>query len=169
MAKRKVCISYHHAGEQSVVDAFSKKFSDDYEVFADNSVDRAANSDDVDYLARVCREAIVGTSVTIVMIGKQTGCRKFVDWEIDYTLQCKHGLVAISAPGLADQDACLPDRLKDNLPNGSGYAKWYTYPSDASSLKAICSTKRTSRTRQKSRMTAKERNETQPVSRMDIN
>ncbi len=58
MAKRKVFISYHHDGEQSVVDEFRKTFSEDYEVFTDNSLERAANSDDVDYLARVCREAI---------------------------------------------------------------------------------------------------------------
>lgn len=137
MVKRKVFISYHHDGEQSVVDQFSKRFSGDYEVFTDNSIERAANSDDVDYLARVCREAIDGTSVTIVMIGTQTGCRKFVDWEIDYTLQCKHGLLAISRPGLQDADACLPDRLKDNLSKGSGYAIWYKYPATANELKAM--------------------------------
>ena len=137
MAKRKVFISYHHDGEQSVVDDFRKEFSEDYDVFTDNSIDRAADSTDVDYLHRVCREAIDGTSVSIVIIGKQTGCRKFVDWEIRYTLECKHGLLAISRPGLADSDACLPERLKDNLKSGSGYAKWYTYPTTASGLKAM--------------------------------
>jgi len=135
MAKRKVFISYHHMGEQSVVDSFIKTFSDDYEVFTDMSLDRAAESDDVDYLNQVCRDAIDGTSVTIVMIGMQTGCRKFVDWEIRYTLHCKHGLVAISRPGLADTEACLPDRLRDNIK--SGYAKWYTYPTTAAGLKQI--------------------------------
>lgn len=133
MAKRRVFISYHHANEQSVVDEFSKTFSEDYEVFTDKSVDRAAESDDTEYLARVCREAIDGTSVTIVMIGRKTGLRKFVDWELHYTLDKKHGLVAISRPGLEDSAASLPDRLRDN--RNSGYAKWYRYPSSASSLK----------------------------------
>jgi hypothetical protein len=137
MAKRRVFISYHHANEQPVVDQFSKKFSEDYEVFTDQSVDRAADSDDTDYLARVCREAIDGTSVTIVVIGRKTGLRKFVDWELHYTLDKKHGLVAISRPGLPNSDASLPDRLRDNLPKGSGYAKWYKYPSTASDLRSM--------------------------------
>ena len=135
MAKRKVFISYHHKGEQSAVDSFVNTFSNDYDVFTDKSLERAAESDDVDYLNQVCRDAIDGTSVTVVLIGKQTGCRKFVDWEVRYTLYCKHGLVAISRSGLADEDACLPDRLRDNLK--TGYAKWYKYPTTAVGLKAI--------------------------------
>lgn len=135
MAKRKVFISYHHQGEQTVVDSFIKTFSEHYEVFTDSSLDRAADSDDTEYLNQVCRDAIDGTSVTVVVIGRQTGCRKFVDWEIRYTLFRKHGLVAISRPGLADADACLPDRLSDN--HKTGFAKWYTYPSSPASLKAI--------------------------------
>lgn len=135
MAKRRVFISYHHAGEQTVVNNFAKEFSDGYEVFTDQSVERAADSTDVDYLARVCRERIDGTSVTIVIIGKQTGCRKFVDWEIRHTLEKEHGLLAISRPNLDDNDACLPKRLVDNLSNGTDYAKWYSYPSSAAALK----------------------------------
>ncbi len=135
MAKRRVFISYHHQGEQRVVDGFVETFSDDYEVFTDNSLERAADSEDTEYLNQVCRDAINGTSVTIVMIGKQTGCRKFVDWEIRHTLYREHGLVAISRPDLTDSDACLPDRLKDN--RSSGFAKWYTYPTSASGLKSI--------------------------------
>ena len=135
MAKRKVFISYHHANEQTVVDNFVNKYSDEYDVFTDSSIDRAADSDDTEYLARVCRESIEGTSVTIVMIGKKTGKRKFVDWEIRYTLEKEHGLVGISRPGLDSSDASVPARLTDN--RNSGYAKWYTYPSTASGLKSM--------------------------------
>src|SRR4051812_38342049 len=108
MAKRRVFISYHHAHEQDVADNFADNFSEDYEVFTDMSVERAADSDDVDYLAQVCRDSIKGTSVTIVMIGKRTGYRKFVDWEISDTLDMKHGLVAISRPGLDADEASVP-------------------------------------------------------------
>ena len=135
MTKRKVFISYHHKGEQKIVDEFIEKFSEDYEVFTDSSLSDAADSEDVEYLNQVCREAIQGTSVTIVMIGKQTGCRKFVDWEIRYTLYLEHGLVGISRPNLKDEDACVPKRLSDN--RKSGYAKWYRYPTSAASLKRI--------------------------------
>lgn len=135
MAKRKVFISYYHKDEQKVVDDFVQEFSEEYEVFTDESLDRAADSEDAEYLNQVCRDAIDGTSVTIVMIGKQTGCRKFVDWEIKHTLFSVHGLVGISRRGLADSDACLPKRLVDN--RKSGYAEWYGYPTSPSSLKTM--------------------------------
>ena len=135
MAKRRVFVSYHHANEQKVVESFVREFSEHYEVFTDKSIERAADSDDTEYLARVCRESIDGTSVTIVMVGRETGRRKFVDWEIRYTLEKQHGLVGISRPRLADSDASLPDRLWDNLK--TGYAKWYRYPQTAASLKGI--------------------------------
>lgn len=135
MAKRKVFISYYHKDEQKVVDDFVQEFSEEYEVFTDESLDRAADSEDAEYLNQVCRDAIDGTSVSIVMIGKQTGCRKFVDWEIKHTLFSEHGLVGISRRGLADSDACLPKRLVDN--RKSGYAEWYRYPTSPSSLKTM--------------------------------
>lgn len=134
MAKRQVFISYHHHGAQNAVDNFRTQFSDNLEVFTDSSIEREADSDDVSYLTRVCREAITGTSVTIVVISRQTGRRKFVDWEIHDTLDKKHGLLAISVPGLSASDASLPDRLTDNLKSGTGYAKWYDYPSSGSRL-----------------------------------
>lgn len=137
MPKRKVFISYHHKGEQAVVHEFIQTFREDYEVFTDRSRERAADSEDTEHLNQVCQEAIDGTSVTIVMIGKQTGCRKFVDWEIKHTLDREHGLIGISRTGILDSIACLPKRLEDNLKSGSGYAKWYRYPSSASFLKSI--------------------------------
>jgi hypothetical protein len=135
MPKRKVFIAYHHANEQSVVDNFIPTFSEEWEVFTDRSLERADDNDDTDYLNQVCRDAIDGTSVKIVMIGRQTGCRKFVDLEIRHTLFCQHGLVAISRPGLNDADACLPDRLNDY--RKIGFDKWYKYPANAASLKTV--------------------------------
>jgi hypothetical protein len=137
MPKRKVFISYYHRGEQAIVNDFIQTFKEDYEVFIDKSMERATDSEDTEYLNQACQEAIDGTSVTIVMIGKQTGRRKFVDWEIKHTLYRKHALIGISRTGLIDSIACLPKRLEDNLKSGSGYAKWYRYPSSASFLKNI--------------------------------
>ncbi len=137
MAKRRVFISYHHHGDQKAVDEFREHFANDLEVFTDSSLERAADSENVDYLTQVCRDAIKGTSVTIVMVGRQTGGRKFVDWEIHYTLYREHGLLGILVPGLNSNNAWVPDRLIDNLPSGSGYAEWYTYPSTGSQLRAM--------------------------------
>lgn len=135
MAKRRVFVAYHHHADQGSVDRFIERFSADLEVFTDSSLERAADSDDVEYLNQVCREAIAGTSVTIVLIGRETARRKFVDWEIRDTLYRKHGLVGILRGGLADSEASVPDRLKDNI--NSGYSKYYRYPSDAPKLRAM--------------------------------
>lgn len=137
MAKRRVFVSYHHRGNQKAVDEFREHFANELEVFTDSSLERAANSQNVDYLTQVCREAIQGTSVTIVMVGRQTGGRRFVDWEIHYTLRRENGLLGIIVPGLASDAALSPPRLEDNRPKGSGYAKLYSYPSSASSLRAM--------------------------------
>lgn len=132
MPKRRVFISYHHANEQTLVNDFRRVFADQYEVFTDSSLERAADSENIDYLTRICREGIKGTSVTIVLVGSKTGLRKFVDWEIDYTLDCQHGLLGIASPYVADSSLCPPERLSDNV--RSGYAQYHRYPADASSL-----------------------------------
>jgi len=130
-----VFVGYHHHGDQQAYETFVGDYSDDLEVFSDHSVERAADSDDVGYLARVCRERILGTSVTVILVGRQTGGRKFVDWEIMDTLNREHGLVGILVPGVSDEKAWLPDRLDDNIQ--SGYAKYYRYPTSASEVYSI--------------------------------
>ncbi len=133
--KRRVFVGYHHHGDQKAYEKFVGDYSDNLQVFSDHSVERAADSDDVDYLARVCRERIQGTSVTVILVGRQTGGRKFVDWEIMDTLDRRHGLVGILVPGVSEQQAWLPDRLLDNI--RSGYAKYYRYPTSASEVYRI--------------------------------
>jgi len=127
MAKRRVFLTYHHWGEQHVIDEFIRKFGEHWEFFSDSSRSDATDREDAEELSQACREAIEGTSVTIVMIGRQTGCRNFVDWELWHTLQKQHGLLAISRPDFDDSLGCLPNRLVEN--GKSGYAKWYPYPS----------------------------------------
>src|SRR5262249_14958751 len=91
--KRKVFISYHHGGDRAFYDLFSNTFCDQYDVFYDNSPDRAIDSDDADYIRwRLSEKHITNTSCTIVLVGRNTWGRRFVDWEIDATLEQKHGL-----------------------------------------------------------------------------
>src|SRR5215472_9931045 len=94
--KRKVFISYHHAGDQAYYDAFSRAFSGVYDVITDNSLVRGIESDVVEYVMRRIRENyITGSSCTIVLVGRDTWGRKYVDWEIDATLQKEHGLIGV--------------------------------------------------------------------------
>lgn len=124
--KRKIFISYHHGGDQAYYDACTKTFSDTYDIFYDKSLTRAYNSDDDDYVRwAIGQNDITGSSCTIVLCGENTHTRKYVDWEIKYTLDKKHGLIGLwlpTLPLLANNGTQKPDRLQDNV--DSGYAKW---------------------------------------------
>lgn len=124
--KRKVFVSYHHAGDQGYYDAFSRLFSDTFDVFYDKSLDRAYGSDNSDYVRwQIRQNDITGSSCTIVLCGAGTHQRKYVDWEIKATLDKRHGLIGVWLPTLPQAPnggTQKPDRLQDNL--DSSYAKW---------------------------------------------
>jgi hypothetical protein len=127
--KHKVFVSYHHGGDQACYDAFSKAFHDTYDVIYDNSLERQVDSDDVDYVRRrIAENYITGSSCTIVLVGKETWGRKYVDWEIDATLDKQHGLIGVclpTAPRNAQNKIIVPDRLNDNIQ--SGFALWRSW------------------------------------------
>lgn len=148
MAVRHKCfISYHH-DDQAEVNDFIKTFADERNVFIARAVGVMAqdiiNSDDKDYIMRRIREDhLTDSTVTIVLIGKCTKHRKYVDWEIASTLRNdpnnkRSGLLAINLPS-AGKTANAPERLNDNWSadkdgNQSGYARYYTYPTRKDSL-----------------------------------
>ena len=124
--KSKAFISYHHRGDQYYYNRFSALFSDQYEVFTDNSVDRLIDSDDSDYQSRKIREDyITGSSITILLCGAETWKRKHVDWEIHATLAKSHALLGIVLPSALktfDNKIIVPDRFYYNCV--TGYARW---------------------------------------------
>ena len=127
--KRKVFVSYQHHGDQVYYEAFSKTFCDTYDVITDNSLERRIDSEDVNYVIRRIREGYVsGSSCTIVLVGKDTWGRKYVDWEIQATLEKKHSLIGVrlpTAPTTPQNTVIVPGRLFDNIK--SGYALWLTW------------------------------------------
>ncbi len=133
--KRKIFVSYHHAGDQGFYNALAK-LVDDCEFLQDKSVDRLIGvSDDAEYQERRIREEfITGSSATVVLCGPKTPWRKFVDWEIYGTLYKEHGLIGLQLPHLLpdpNRNLCIvPDRLHDNVV--SGYAVWRTWSELAS-------------------------------------
>lgn len=133
MARRKVYLSYHHWGEQQVVQELIQKFGEHLDFLTDSSRCDLNGPQDAEDVSRVAREAIEASSVTMVVIGQQTGFRRVVDWELWHTLEMKHGLLAISRPDLDYSHSCLPKRLVDN--GDSGYAKWYPCPDSEYTLR----------------------------------
>lgn len=123
--KRKIFVSYHHGGDQNYYNKFTEVFSDQYEVIYDNSLERAVDSDNPDYVMRRIRENYIsGTSCTVVLVGGETPNRKYVDWEIYATLEKLHGLIGLQLPTAKMQgsNVIVPSRLHDNIT--SGYATW---------------------------------------------
>jgi len=141
--RHKCFISYHHDRDQKGVENFIRNFSDKHEVFRSKVVgidQDLVNSNDPAYIMRKIRELhLANSTVTIVMIGRCTWSRKYVDWEIASTLRNdpvnkRSGLIGIQLPNTPDS-VRLPQRLEANV--NSGYAKYYRYPRYTSQLDFI--------------------------------
>lgn len=121
--RRKIFVSYHHAGDQAYYNHFSHVFHVGFEAVMDRSLREAYDSDDLEYVFRQVRENNISyTSCTLVLCGRNTPGRKFVDWEIKATLDKQHALIAVYLDSSLAPNGrfTVPDRLYENL--ASGYA-----------------------------------------------
>ena len=142
--KHKCFISYHK-DDKAEVESFVEEFED---AFIDKIVGafdyEPISSEDEEYIKRKIREDyLADSSVTIVLVGKCTWARKFVDWEIASTFRNdttnkRSGLLGITLPSVGSDDSRrCPDRLEANrgkAGDDSKYARWYVYPSSVSTL-----------------------------------
>lgn len=155
--RRKCFISYHHADEAEV-ERFIQTFDHDRDVLIARGIGASMsgdiiNSTNEDYIKSQIRERYLrDTTVTIVLVGRETWGRKFVDWEVGASLRntttaSASGLLAITLPSTADYSGKkLPARVEDNVNGGTGYAKWWTYPTSGASLADLIETAYAART-----------------------
>ena len=119
---RNVFVSYAHRLDQDAADDFRTKFGTDKMVFSDRSLDNI----DIGHLSddtiknNYIRPKIANSSVTIILIGKETGGRWWCDWEIYYSLlkttgNDRNGLLGIYIP---NKEHWIPSRLQKNLHMG---------------------------------------------------
>lgn len=133
----KCFISYHKA-DQGAVDDFCDKFEGSFIRRGQAMSDDIIDSNNTDYVMKRIRELYLKDStVTIVLIGKCTWARRYVDWEVQSSLRqpangLPNGVVAIQ---LWDSYKTLPNRVKLNV--DSGYSKFYAYPSSSAGLTSI--------------------------------
>jgi len=124
--QRRIFVSYHHGSDWTYYDAFVRIFSDTYEILHDRSVERPIGSEDPDYVIRRIRENyLTGSSVTIVLCGRNTWGRKYVDWEILASLNQGMALIGVNLPSNVregDGSYRVPGRFYDNWQNR--YALW---------------------------------------------
>lgn len=143
--RHKCFISYHHADEKEV-ERFIQTFDHTHDMLITRGIGAGMsgniiNSDDGHYImSQIRTKYLHDSTVTIVLIGRETWGRKFVDWEIaaslsDTATSSPSGLLAITLPSAANYSGkLLPDRLDDNVNGKYGYARWWKYPSNAASL-----------------------------------
>ena len=105
----KVFISYHHHNDQEYKDSLVK-FGKQHSIFVDRSVDTGNIPDewsDETIRQEIRDNYLRDSTVTIVLVGKETRQRKHVDWEIyssmyDGTVNKKSGILVINLPGFSD-------------------------------------------------------------------
>ena len=142
--RRKCFISYHHADEW-VVNNFIGTFDHGHDVFIARGIGQEMTQDvidstDADYVMRRIREIYVGDStVTIVMLGRCTWARRYVDWEIQASLRpwgavaLPNGLLGIKLGSFTT----FPERFNNNLiqpGRPDHYAGHIPYPASADIL-----------------------------------
>ena len=106
--RHKVFISYYHHDDQAYKDMLVN-WNEKSEVFIDKSVDTGDISDDLPaetIRQKIRDEYLKDSTVTIVLVGKETAKRKHVDWEIyssmrDGVVNKKSGIVVILLPSVS--------------------------------------------------------------------
>jgi hypothetical protein len=141
--RHKVFVSYHDANDQKS----RKKFE---EMCEDVIVSQSVDIDDIDpdlktetIRQKIRDEYLRDSTVTVVLIGKQTWQRKHVDWEIGSSIRQteynpRSGLLGIILPTYPRQNSShynpctIPPRLHDNIE--CGYAKIYNWSTNPTQI-----------------------------------
>ena len=137
--RHNVFISYYHDQDQIHKDQFASMMDD-------NIVDKSVNIGDIAdtsppteaTLQRIREDYIAQASVTVVLIGRCTWQRKYVDWEIGASLRDARtnprcGLLGILLPNHPDcgkksyTSTLIPPRLADNCWNTDTFACIYDW------------------------------------------
>lgn len=144
--RHKCFLSYHSDDAEEVLE-FVESFDS---VFIPKCVgvseeDPWIDSEQTDYIMdRIREKYLTDSTVTIVLVGRCTWARKFLDWEVYSSLRRDkvnrlNGLLALQLPSAAKSSPSLPDRVKDNIQrdankNDTGYARYYVYPNSDRTL-----------------------------------
>lgn len=143
--RHKCFVSFHQVDEEEVkqfIEAFEDAFIP--RVLGVSDDDEFIDSTDTDYVMDQIREQyLTDSTVTIVLVGKCTWARRYVDWEVYSTLRNDKnnklsGLMAIELPSLAAAGGgTLPPRVSDNVDGDKKYARYWKYPSSGTNLQAL--------------------------------
>ena len=142
-----VFITYYHDHDQQAKDRFVS-------MMGNNIVDMSVDIGDISdtnrpteaTLQRIREDYIAQASVTVVLIGRCTWQRKFVDWEIGASLRetrtnLRCGLLGILLPSHPDferegyRSQLIPPRLAANCGGDEPFASVYDWSGDPSKVR----------------------------------
>ncbi len=142
--KHKVFISYHKEDSEEIPN-FIETFDITHDVFIARAIDMEQDiidSDDTDYvMGRIRQLYLKDSTVTLVMIGRYTWSRRYVDWEIQSSLRkgetvTPNGLLGIILKSYNKNG--YPNRLNLNLKQNDQqkdcYARVIDYPNSIDTL-----------------------------------
>lgn len=137
--RHNVFVSYHHDNDQFYRNEFERCFSDCYDIMVSKSVqlgDIAPNLKTETIRRKIRDEYLRDSTVLVILIGKDTWKRKYIDWEISSSLRdtqynSRMGLIGVLLPSHPDyrkntyNPYIIPPRLHDNVEKG--FAKIYNW------------------------------------------
>ena len=141
--RHKVFVSYHHANDQAYRNHFEQIFANIHNILISKSVqigDLDNNWKTETIRQRIRDEYLRDSTVTVVLIGKDTWQRKHVDWEIGSSIRNtehnpRSGLIGIILPTNTRSNTStydkytIPPRLSDNVDCGfASIYNWNTNP-----------------------------------------
>ena len=149
MATKHKCFISYHVDDRNSVQNFLDEFDD---VFITKELgvtdeDDFINSDDEDYVLRKIRDLyLTDSTVTIVLWGKCTNVRQYVDWEMKSSLRDdpnnkRSGLLGINLKSFGSANKASR-RFNDNYnnDNDNDYAKYIAYPNTKADLRSAIQT-----------------------------
>jgi len=123
---RKVFVSYAHRLDQEAADDFRAFYADERDVFIDKSIRKDIGDLQAQTIKNKLSQLIRDSTVTVVLIGQETGGRSWVDWEIYHSLRAgtgvtRNGLIGIKIP---NKRHWIPERLERNVPQMGLVIEW---------------------------------------------
>ena len=149
MATRHKCFISYHVDDRAAVQRFLKEFDDVFiaKELGVTDADDFIDTEDEDYALRRIRELyLTDSTVTLVMWGKCTKFRKYVDWEIASSLRNdpnnkRSGLLGINLKSQR-KTGNASSRFNDNWDSDDAkdYARYITYPTSKDALRSAIQT-----------------------------
>lgn len=142
--RRKCFISYHHA-DQAAVNQFVRDFDHSHDCFIARGLGEEMPGDVIDstntdyVMAKIRERFLADSTVTIVLMGKCTWARRYVDWELQSSLRrgssaTPNGLLGIKLPGFTSFPQRFLANLSSDWPAKDCYARHMDYPATTAAL-----------------------------------